>query len=120
MKPSSAKAKGRRYQYVIRDEFLKYAPSLEPDDIRSNPMGASGEDLLFSPAARKVYPYSVECKRSESLNIYKTINQAESNCNGHIPLIVFRKTNLRSYVALPLEDFMQLIKESNPEVKDDF
>ncbi len=54
MKPSSAKAKGRKFQQDIRDMMLDLAPSLEKDDIRSTSMGAGGEDLQLSPAARKI------------------------------------------------------------------
>ena len=42
--------------------LLALAPSLEPDDIKSTSMGAGGEDVQLSPAARAVYPIQIECK----------------------------------------------------------
>ncbi len=110
MKPRSAKAKGRRFQQEVRDGFLDSAPTLECDDIRSNPMGAGGEDLLFSPAARNVYPYSVECKNVEKLNIWKAIDQAKSNSGDHAPLVAFKKNGEEAYVAIKMEDFLELCR----------
>ncbi|HEY0110194.1 MAG TPA: hypothetical protein VGB67_11230, partial [Fibrella sp.] len=77
MRPSSAKAKGRRLQQWVRDTLLRFAPVLTVDDIRSTSMGAGGEDLLLSSAARSLYPYSIECKNVEALNIWNAIKQSE-------------------------------------------
>ena len=115
MKHSSAKAKGRNFQQFVRDVLLKYAPSLLPDDIRSTSMGAGGEDILFSPAARKIYPFSVECKRVEKLNVYEAIKQCEKNSQGYTPLVVFRQNGMKAYAALPLDDLMKLIGEPNTD-----
>ena len=70
MKTSSGKAKGRRLQNKIRDVLLEhFSEQLEPDDIRSQIMGMSGEDIVLSPAARKIIPYSFECKNQEKLKL---------------------------------------------------
>ena len=114
----AAKAKGRRLQQMVRDLFLKHAPSLEPDDIRSTTMGESGEDILFSPAARRVYPYSVECKNQERLNMWKTIEQCEGNANGHTPLVIIKRNGQQPYACVPLSHFIELIGETNAETKD--
>lgn len=108
MRPQSAKAKGRRLQQLVRDLFLKFAPSLEPDDIRSTSMGAAGEDIQFSPAARKIFPYSVECKNVEKLNIWSAISQAKENSGKHTPMVVFSKNGETTYVALPFEKFLEI------------
>ena len=109
MKPRSAKAKGRRWQQWCRDQLLKWAPSLEPDDIRSTSMGAPGEDLLFSPAARKVYPISVECKNVEKLNIWNAIDQAKENSKNHRPVVMFTKNKEKEWVAIEFSYFMELV-----------
>lgn len=108
MRPQSAKAKGRRLQQTIRDLLLKAAESLEPDDIRSTSMGAGGEDILFSPAARKIYPYSIECKNVERLNIWDAVKQAYDNCKKYIPVVIFKKNGQEPWIAMPLKDFMQI------------
>lgn len=113
MRPSSAKAKGRRLQQWVRDLLLKLAPSLQPDDIRSTSMGASGEDLLLSPAARQVYPFSIECKNVERLNIYDALAQSESNARGATPIVVFKRNHSKVYVALEFEEFLRLTGRNN-------
>jgi len=111
----SAKAKGRRLQQFVRDVFLRFAPNLEQDDIRSTTMGESGEDVQLSPAARKVYPYSVECKNVEKLNIWEAISQCKKNAKGHTPLVVFKKNGHEVYIAIPFTKFMKLLGDDNPD-----
>ena len=111
MRPSSAKAKGRNMQQLCRDMLLKAAPQLEQDDIRSNPMGAPGEDLLLSPAARKVYPFAFECKHVEKLNIWDAIEQAEENKGKHKPAVLFRKNLKDPHIVMKLSDFLELFYE---------
>ena len=38
-------------------------------------MGAGGEDLIMA-GAREKFPYSIECKNQESINIWKSYEQA--------------------------------------------
>ena len=59
--PKSSKAKGRRLQNYVRDILRKAFPKLHEDDITSQIMGVNGEDVVLSPAARKLIPYSIEC-----------------------------------------------------------
>ncbi len=109
MRPQSAKSKGRRLQQEVRDAVLATFPSLEPDDVRSTSMGASGADLLLSPAARRLFPYSVECKNVESLNIHKALAQAKSGAVPNTtPIVVFRKNGTLPSVALPFNVFLHL------------
>jgi len=121
MRPSSAKAKGRRLQQETRDSLLKYAPSLEEDDVRSTSMGASGEDILFSPAARKIYPFSIECKNVEKLSIWGAIDQAIDNKGKHDEMVVFAKNQSETYVALKFETFLEMVygKQDNDVDCDD-
>lgn len=112
MRPQSAKHKGRRFQQFIRDYLLKRAPQLEPDDIRSASMGAPGEDILFSPAARKIYPMSIECKNVEKLNIWEAIKQAAANAGKYRPVVIFTRNRSKVYVAIELTYFMELLCKS--------
>jgi len=110
VRPSSAKAKGRRLQQSVRDLLLASAPELEQDDIRSTSMGAGGEDLLFSPAARRVYPFSIEAKNQENLNVWAALKQAEENAGTHVPLLCFKRNGTEIYAALKLQDLLKLLK----------
>ena len=60
-------------------------------------MGESGEDIILSPAARDLIPYSFECKNQERLNIWSSLDQAEENCNDRVPIVVIKRN--RSEVA---------------------
>lgn len=102
----------------MRDALLKAFEVLEPDDIRSTSMGAPGEDLLLSPAARRLYPFSFECKNVEKINIWKAIDQARENAGGHTPAVAFTKNKEVTYVAIPLEKFIELSVRANTRSSD--
>lgn len=110
MKTSSAKAKGRRLQQHVRDTLIETF-GLHEDDVLSRSMGASGEDLHLSPAARSHFPFSVECKNQERLSIWKALEQAEENAGeGSYPAVVFKRNRSKVYVAMELDDLLELMK----------
>ena len=112
MKPRSAKNKGKRLQNIIRDLILEKFDILEPDDVRSITMGDSGEDILLSPAARKLFPFSVECKNQEKLNIWGALEQAEDNSGNHTPLVIFKRNRSKTYAVLEFDRLLELLNES--------
>ena len=112
MKPRSAKNKGKRLQNKVRDLILeKFNSKLEPDDVRSITMGESGEDILLSPAARKLFPFSVECKNQEKLNIWSSLEQAEGNSGNHPPLLIFKRNRSKTYAVLEFDELLKLLNE---------
>ena len=111
MKSRSAKNKGKRLQNQVRDLILEKFQQLEEDDVRSTTMGDSGEDVLLSPAARKLFPFSVECKNQEKLNIWSSLQQAEDNAGEHIPLVVFKRNRSKTYVAMNIDYLMDLLND---------
>ena len=114
MKPASARQKGRLFQQNVRDKILKTFPELEPDDVRSTSMGASGEDLQLSPAARRLLGISIECKRVEKIQIWSAWAQASSNApDGAEPVVVFRRNQSPTLVTVELDFFLHLIRRAN-------
>ena len=109
MKAQSAKAKGRRLQQWVRNQLIEQL-DVHPEDIESRSMGAGGEDLIMARAARQKFPYSVECKNQEKLNIWSALEQAESNSEKGKPVLVFKRNRSKTYAVLQIEDFMELIK----------
>ena len=110
MKTRSAKNKGKRLQNSVRDILLETFTQLEEDDIKSTTMGESGEDIKRSPLARRLLPFSFECKNQEKLNIWNALKQAEENCpNGDSPVVVFKRNRSDTYVSLKFDDFIKLI-----------
>ena len=112
MKPRSAKNKGKRLQNKVRDVILEKFDKLEPDDVRSITMGDAGEDILLSPAARRLFPFSVECKAQESLSIWSALQQAESNAGKHTPLVIFKRNRSKTYAVLEFKELLKLLDES--------
>ena len=113
MNVRSSKAKGRRLQNKLRDILRKVFPSLEEDDIKSQTMGMTGEDIVMSPAAKKKIPYSFECKNVERLNIWQAIEQAESNCEDRTAVVVIKRNRTDTYAVLNLDKFIKLIRREN-------
>ena len=112
MKSRSAKNKGKRLQNKIRDLILeKFNAKLESDDVRSITMGDSGEDILLSPTARRLFPFSVECKNQESLSIWSALEQAENNAGKHIPLVIFKRNRSKTYAVLEFDKLLELLNE---------
>ena len=89
----SSKAKGRRLQNFVRDMLRDiYTPILHEDDIKSQTMGMTGEDIILTPAARKLIPFSFECKNVERLQMWRAIDQCETNIKDtSCPAILFKK-----------------------------
>jgi hypothetical protein len=88
-----------------------YCKSLEPDDIKGQTMGMTGEDIVRSPAAKKRCSFSFECKNVERLQIWRAIEQCESNMGDNSsPAIVFKKNGQRPYVAIPFTTFCDMLQ----------
>ena len=71
-------------------------------------MGAGGEDLIMAPAAREKFPYSIECKNQESVNIWKSYEQAQENSKDYEPVVVLKRNNSKPLVLVDAEYFVKL------------
>jgi|TARA_X000001382_G_scaffold93109_1_gene67701 hypothetical protein len=112
MKTSSAKAKGRNLQKKVRELLIEHL-GVDPEDIESRSMGAGGEDLIMAKAARNLFPYSIECKNQEALNIWKAYKQAEENCKGYEPLAVIKRNHHKPLAVVDLEAFILLNRKED-------
>lgn len=112
---ASRKAKGRNLQKLVRDSILESFPQLEPDDCKSTAMGQGGEDVQLSPAARKVFPYSVEAKRHKAFAVYGPFEQAKINSKGYQPLLVIQGDRKKPLAILDFEHFMELSKNAKKD-----
>ena len=109
MKTQSAKAKGRRLQQQFRDLLIEEL-GIHPEDIESRSMGAGGEDLIMARAAREKFPYSIECKNQEKLNLWQSYKQATENSKDYEPIVVIKKNNHKKLVIVDAEYFVKLHK----------
>jgi len=114
IQPNSAKAKGRRAQQYVRDKLLSLFPQLEPDDVKSTSMGASGEDVQLSPSARKLAPYQIEVKNKATSQIHTYYEQAQTH-GKHEPLVIVHKDRGLYLAIVSLDHFLSLIKNNNKE-----
>jgi hypothetical protein len=112
MKTSSAKAKGKRCAQEVKELLLEYA-LLEDGDVVVTPSGVPGVDLHLSPLAFKEFPFAIECKNQESIQIWQALKQAESHQPG-IPTLFFKRNRSELYCALKASDLFQLLK-GNPK-----
>jgi len=105
MKTSSCKAKGRNLQNYIVQRILDHFPELTPDDCSGRSMGANGEDILLSKAARLLLPISIEAKSKAAYAVYKDYLQAVANAKDYNPVLVI-KQNRGSPLAVVDLDFL--------------
>lgn len=110
--PQSRKAKGRKFQQMIRDKLLAAFKKLRPDDVKSTSMGASGEDLLFSPFARDLLGISVECKSHKSFAVYKIYDQCATNAKGNEPVVFIKQNNSKPLAVIDADYYITLLKAS--------
>lgn len=108
MKTQSAKSKGRRLQQRVA-AALQAVLKLSPKDVFSTPMGTQGEDVKLSEAAREHFPFAIECKNTEKINIWASLEQAESENRDGRPLVVFSRNRSDDYCALKFSDLLMLL-----------
>ena len=109
MKPQSAKAKGRRLQQEFRTKLIEEL-EIHPEDIESRSMGAGGEDLIMARAARAKFPYSIECKNQEKVNVWKAYEQCDANSKDYEPVVIIKKNNFKPLAVVDAEHFIKLHK----------
>ena len=110
MKPQSAKSKGRKFQQWVRDLLIEKL-DIHPEDIESRSMGAAGEDIMMARSARNLFPFSIECKNQQSVNIWKSYEQAEANSGDYEPIVFLKRNNINPLVLVDAEYFVELHKK---------
>ena len=112
MKTQSAKAKGRRLQQWVRNLLIEKL-EVHPEDVESRSMGAGGEDLIMARAAREKFPYSIECKTQEKVNIWESYSQAVENSKDYEPIVVVKRNKHKPLVLVDAEYFIGLHKDED-------
>ncbi len=92
--------------------ILTLFPELEPDDVRSTSMGAQGEDLQLSPAARRLIPYNIEVKRRKRISFCRWMDQADTH-GTHKPACFFREDHKEWYACIKAKDLLDLVRAYN-------
>lgn len=105
----SSKAKGRRAVQCVRDLLLRRFPSLQEDDVLVKATSMGGTDLHLSPLAQQRFPFAIEVKCVEALNIWGALAQAQVNAEKQSlpPIVFFTRAHAPLYVALPADVFVR-------------
>jgi hypothetical protein len=109
MTPKSAKAKGRRLAMEFADA-VRDRLELPLEDVRVTPAGVNGSDLTLSARATEVFPFDVESKNVERLNIWDALDQVTKRSDKLSPLVVFSRNRSDMFVALRADDFLDLVE----------
>lgn len=118
MKTSSAKAKGRRLQQMVRDVLRKIGKvnqlGVVDGDIESRGMGQNGTDVILSPKANSVFGrLAIECKNCETLNVRKIFEEHASKYDStHIPWLIHSRNHAKALITLEFEDFISYFEEA--------
>jgi hypothetical protein len=105
----SSKKKGREAVLLVV-ATLRHALGLEEGDVFVKATSQGGCDVHLSPAALRKFPFSVEVKNQESLNIWAALRQAELNAvPGRPAILFFKRAGSPLFVALMVPDFMRLL-----------
>jgi len=113
MRPSSAKSKGRKLQQWMRDRIIERF-KLPADDVRSCSMGACGEDIQLSVAAKAKFPYAVECKNVEKVNVWAAYAQADKYRAKGEPLVCIKRNSGPALVVVDADHFLDLAARALP------
>ena len=109
---ASCKNKARKHQQDIATA-IQTALHLPEEDVVSRPMGSPGLDIMLSERARGVFPFGIECKRTEKLSIPAWWKQCEENAKkeGLKPMLVYRQNRGRAMVVMQFADFLEMVEE---------
>ena len=107
----NANQKGKRFERDVAKILNKKFETNVRRTPMSGGMSIKGDIIDINPDS-VLFDYHFECKNQEKLNIWKALAQARADKPiRKIPLVVFTKNHERDYVALELEDFMNILKE---------
>lgn len=100
-----SRRKGRRFEQELVHCFRDAMPGA---DVRRGLQSRGGEEVadLDCPV------FWIEAKRGRQPNVRRALRQAEETApQGRIPLAVIRDDRAEAFVALSLDDFLELVRE---------
>ena len=110
---ASRKAKGRKLQQLICEEFSKLVGIKWGSDeaIASREMGQSGTDIRLIGDALKIIKLSVECKAQESWSVHSWIDQAKENkLPGTDWILIAKSKRNKPIMFMDFEAFLKMFK----------
>lgn len=112
--PKTRKAKGRNFQNWVVKSILDSNPQLTDRDVRGAVMGEKGVDVKLSEEGLRVFPYSVECKAVESINVWECWKQAQANKEKNTqPILFIKRNHTDPIVVVDASYFIELVSKLN-------
>jgi hypothetical protein len=111
---ASRKAKGRNLQKYVAKKISEITgiPYGKDEMIASREMGQSGTDVRLIEKAKKLFPFSIECKYQETWSVPAWIKQAKDNWKkGTDWLLFMRKNRHEEIVCMDAEAFFKIYEE---------
>lgn len=109
----SSKAKGRSAVVWVKN-MLHTCLNIRMEDMHVKATSQIGEDLFLSPNARADFPFTIEVKNVERLQIFAALAQAEANATPDYPAVVFfKRANTPMFVAMNAATFMDVLRYSD-------
>lgn len=116
MRPSSCKGKGRRLQNWFAGKIREAFPGLTERDVRPTTMGDTGADVKLSERAFEQFPFAVECKNVEKINVWNAMEQARGHAaaTGGAPVAILSRNREKHPIAvMHVETFLKLARIRN-------
>lgn len=111
---ASRKAKGRNLQQYVAKRISEITgiPWGKDERIASREMGQAGTDVRLIGEAKKLFPFSIECKYQETWSVPAWIKQAKENWKkGTGWLLFMRKNRHEEIVCMDAESFFKIYEE---------
>jgi len=115
IKPASAKAKGRNFQQWVANKLSEISgiPAGKDLDIESREMGQAGVDIKLYGEAKKLFPYSIECKAQETYSIPAWTKQAKAALvKGTNWILLTKQSRQEPLAIMEAKHFFELIAEN--------
>ena len=74
-------------------------------------MGAGGEDVQLSAAARELFNFNIECKNRAAIAVFKDYAQAKTHGKSE-PLVVLKQNQSKPLVLVDAEFFIDIIAKN--------
>lgn len=108
LKVASRKSKGLGFQFVVAEMISRITgrPCVQGSDdteIFSRLSGQSGTDIGLRGEAKKLFPFSVECKNTETFSITAVMEQAKANATPEMPALIFHKNKALAEPVVVME-----------------
>lgn len=106
IKVRSAKNKGMKLQQqacqmISTASGIPYIQGSDDSPIQSRPSGQHGTDVILDKEARKAFPFSIECKKTESFSLPTVIEQAKANMKqGDDWMIIHANSKIKKPVVI--------------------